>query len=98
MSVKKSKITGPAAVSDVASAIRDVATSMTVGDANDAPTTPQRRMSAIRAIEKDNNLSASKRVKAMRLFRRDIAAAEAYLASENTDLRTQFILAELEDF
>jgi hypothetical protein len=95
---KKIRITGPAAVSDVASALREMASSFNSNDAdNGGPSTPQRRSMAIRAIEKDQELNNNERIKAMRLFKRDIAAADLYLAINDSSVRAEVIRLEIED-
>jgi hypothetical protein len=65
---------------------------------NGGPSTPQRRSMAIRAIEKDEELNGEERIKAMRLFKRDIAAADSYLAINDSAVRAEFIRLEIEDF
>ena len=65
---------------------------------NGGPSTPQRRSMAIRAIEKDEELNGEERIKAMRLFKRDIAAADSYLAINDSTVRAEFIRLEIEDF
>jgi hypothetical protein len=98
---KKGRVTGPAAVSDVATAIREMASSFT-GNHDDAnygdPSTPQRRSKAIRTIENDEELNGKERIKAMRLFKRDIAAADLYLAINDPAVRAEVIRLEIEDF
>src|ERR1700683_5150743 len=74
---KKSRPSGPAAVLDVASALREMASSFVDTDNGDL-STPQRRLMAIRAVEKDQELNSGERIKAMCLFKRDIAAADSY--------------------
>jgi hypothetical protein len=94
---KKSRISGPAAVSDVTSALHKMASSFNDGD-NGGPSTPQRRSMAIRAIEKDQELNGEERIKAMRLFKRDIAATDMYLAINYSAVRAEVIRLEIEDF
>ena len=93
---KKSCPSGPAAVSDVAGALREVAESFN-NSANGGLTTPQHRTSAIRAVAKDWELNASERIKAICLFKRDIAAADTYLAIDESDIRAEFICLEIEE-
>lgn len=64
---------------------------------NGAPSTPQRRSMAIRTIEKDQELNGVERIKAMRLFKRDIAAADMYLAISDSAIRAEVIRLEIED-
>jgi hypothetical protein len=100
---KKGRISGPAAVSDVATALREMVSSFN-GNNDDAdhhagdPSTPQRRSKAIRTIEKDQELNGNERIKAMRLFKRDIAAADLYLAINDPAVRAEVIRLEIEDF
>lgn len=91
-SAKKSRISGPAAVSDVASALRKMASSFNDVDNGD-PSTPQCRSMAIRAVKKDQE-----RIKAMSLFKRDIAAADLYLAIGDSSVCAEFIRLAIEDF
>ena len=93
---KKSRPSGPAAVSDVASALHEVAESFN-NSANGGLTTPQHRTSAIRAVAKDWELNASECIKAIRLFKCDIAATDAYLAIDESDIRAEFIRLEIEE-
>lgn len=96
---KKTRITGPAAVSDVASAIQAIASSFNDTDRdNGAPSTPQRRSEAIRAIEKDQELNGDERIKGMRLFKCDIAAADMYMAISDSAVRAEVIRLEIENF
>ena len=68
-----------------------------VGDTgNGDPSTPQRRSMAIRAVEKDQELSVEERIKVMRLFKRDIAAADSYLAISDSTVRAEFIRLEID--
>lgn len=60
-----------------------------------APETPQRRTAAIKLAVCDENLTRQERIQVFSLFRRDIAAADAYLAIDDEELRTEFIRAEL---
>jgi hypothetical protein len=64
---------------------------------NGVLSTPQRRSKAIRTIEKDQELNGAERIKAMRLFKRDIAAADMYLAINDSAVRAEVIRLEIED-
>ena len=64
---------------------------------NDVMSTPQRRSKAIRTVEKDQELKGDERIKAMRLFKRDIAAADMYLAINDPSVRAEVIRLEIED-
>lgn len=94
----RTKATGVSAVSDVADAICSVSAQFSIADAADSNllSTPQRLTVAIRAVTTDNDLTRTERIQVMCLFRRDIAAADAYLAIEDVDLRTEFIRAEID--
>lgn len=63
----------------------------------DGPKTPERRTKAIRTVGKDWELNATERIKAIRLFKRDIAAADAYLAIDESDVRAEFIRLKIVD-
>jgi hypothetical protein len=93
---RQSRHPGPSAVLDVASALREVAESFS-SSVGDGPTTPERRTNAIRAVAKDRELDARERIGAIRLFKRDIAAADAYLAIDEPDVHAEFIRLEIED-
>lgn len=96
-SVKKSHISGPAAISDVTSALHEMASSFNdVG--NGDLSTPQCRSTAIRAVEKDQELNGEEHIKAMHLFKCDIAAADSYLAINDFTVHAEFICLEIEDF
>jgi hypothetical protein len=97
---RKTKLTGPAAVSEVADALRFVATHLATNDAASSaePSTPQRRTATIRAVTKDANLTRSEQIKLMGLFVKDIAAADSYLAIDDAELRTEFIREQLTTF
>jgi hypothetical protein len=89
---RTSRVTGVGAVSNVADALRDVTaqfnadSSATSGSAN---CTPQCRTAAIRAAATDQ------RLKILHLFCDNIAAADSYLAIDDAELRTDFILGAL---
>ena len=91
---KRGRVSGPEAVSDVAAALRDVASSFTNTD--EAQTTPKRLTSAIRMVEHDDDLSQYERVQVMRLFRKEMAVADSYLAIEDKETRTMFIRFEMD--
>jgi hypothetical protein len=93
---RTSKATGAGAVSDVADALRDVAAQFNADSGGtSAKGTPQRRTAAIRAAATDLNLTRDQRLKVLHLFRDDIAVADAYLAIDDAELRTEFILGAL---
>ncbi|KAJ8594106.1 hypothetical protein M405DRAFT_730329 [Rhizopogon salebrosus TDB-379] len=90
---RKAKVTGPAAVVEVADALRFAATHLTTSEAinNAPPSTPQRRTTAIRAVTTDAYLTRPEQVQLMSLFVTNIAAADSYLAIDDAELRTEFI-------
>jgi len=94
---RKTKITGPAAVADVADALRFVASHLASSDEanNGPPSTPQRRTTAIRAVTTDKNLTHPEQLQLMGLFVSNIAAADSYLAIDDVELRTEFIRQQL---
>jgi hypothetical protein len=96
-STKKSHISGLATVSDVASALHKMASSFNDVDNGD-PSTPQRWLMAICAVEKDQELNGEERIKAMHLFKRDIAATDSYLAISDSTVCAEIIHLEIEDF
>jgi hypothetical protein len=53
---------------------------------------------AIQAVEKDQELDGEEHIKAMRLFKRNIAAADSYLAINDPTTLAEFIRLEIEDF
>lgn len=95
---RTSRVTGAGAVSDVADVLRHVAAQFNAdsgGTSTSSKGTPQRRTDAIRAAATDLNLSRDQRLKVLHLFRDDITAADAYLAIDDAELRTEFILGAL---
>ena len=91
---KRSRLTGPVAVQQVADAISSVACSFETADFG----TPQRRTRAIKAVTSDLSLTKAEQIKAMRLFRKDIASADTYLAIDEPELRTAYLKDELAEF
>jgi hypothetical protein len=65
---------------------------------NGDPSTPQHRSMAIHAVKKDQELNGEERIKAMHLFKCDIAAADLYLAIGDSTVCAEFIRLEIEDF
>ena len=93
---RKTKLTGPAAVTGVADALHYVAMEFSTGNsASSAPATPQHRTAAICAVTTDKNLTRDEQVKLMALFITNIAAADSYLAIDDVELRTEFIHHQL---
>src|ERR1700728_3256532 len=70
---KKSCPSGPVAVLDVASALCEMASSFIDMDNGD-PSTPQHWSMAIQAVEKDQELNGGEHIKAMHLFKCNIAS------------------------
>ena len=77
---RKTKLTGLAAVSEVADALHFVATHLTTNDAASSaePSTPQHCTTAIRAVTTDTNLTCAEQIKLMGLFVKGIATADSY--------------------
>jgi len=96
----KTKLTGPAAISEVADALHFVAMHLTTNDAASSaePSTPQCCTTAIRAVTTDTNLTCAEQIKLMGLFVKDIAAADSYLAIDDVELHTEFIHEQLTTF
>ncbi|KAL5480230.1 hypothetical protein ACEPAI_1500 [Sanghuangporus weigelae] len=91
---KNSLPTGPAAISDMADAIRQLGTSVD-------PQTPKRLTEAIRHAHRDNSLTAPERAKLMKLFTDKMAVADAYLAFDEDDeemkeSRKDFVLISID--
>jgi tellurite resistance protein len=84
-------------VQGVADVLSSIASSLSVSDNQDS-STPQRRTRAIKMVSVDESLSKEECVKAMRLFRKDIASADTYLAIDEKGLWTAYIHDELADF
>jgi len=99
VSAKKSCTSGPVAVSDITSALCEIAKSFaTLEQPHDsALSTPQHHTSAIQVVGKDSELDGIEHIKAMHLFKRDIAAADSYLAIEDPIICAEFICLEVED-
>jgi hypothetical protein len=90
------KVTGAGAVADVADTLRDVAAQFNLDSGGtSAQATPQRRTAAIRVAATDLNLTRDQQLQVLHLFRDNIAAADAYLAIDDAELRTEFILGAL---
>ena len=90
------KVTGAGAVADVAEALCDVAAQFNLDSGGtSAQATPQWRTAAIRAAATDLNLTRDQRLQVLHLFRDNIADADAYLAIDDAELRTEFILGAL---
>ena len=90
------KVTSAGAVVEVADALRDVAAQFNLeSGGTSAQAIPQRRTAAIRAAATDLNLTRDQRLQVLHLFRDNIAAADAYLAIDDAELCTEFILGAL---
>jgi hypothetical protein len=103
MEPKHSCLTGPVAVQHVADALSSVASSLQVSpmvSSNDYCDlgTPQRRTRAIRAVTSDLLLTKAEQIKAMRLFKKDIASADTYLAIDDLELCASYLKDELAEF
>ena len=88
-SKRRGRISGAVAVADVAEAIKDLAS--TFSASSGAQTTPERRVKAIRAAEKDKDMTATQKISLISLFQSDISYADAYMAFEDMELRTAYI-------
>lgn len=95
-STKRVRITGPVAVNNVADAMSQVAS--TFGTAATEIATPTRRARAVKTLTADKTLSPAVRLKALRLFTKDIAVCDSYLAIEDRDVRNDFLVDVLESF
>jgi hypothetical protein len=87
------KVTGPGAVADVADALCDVAAQLNADSEGTLDQkTPQRRTTAIGVAANDHDLTHAQQLQVLHLFCTDMAAADAYLAIEDAELQTEFIL------
>jgi hypothetical protein len=91
-----SKVTGAGAVADVADALRDMAAQFNADSSGtSAQATPQQRTAAIHAAATDLNLTRDQQLQVLHLFCDNIAATDAYLAIEDAEPHTNFILGAL---
>ncbi|KAK6977451.1 hypothetical protein R3P38DRAFT_3237198 [Favolaschia claudopus] len=79
------------AASEIATALRDVGQSLTT------ISSPEARSRAIRVMEEDNDFSDGEEPYVMRLFAKDSAVAQTYIASSKKSNRTNFIRSILEN-
>ncbi|KAJ7703618.1 hypothetical protein B0H17DRAFT_1127233 [Mycena rosella] len=79
------------AASEIAIALRDVASSLNVVGS------PEVRQRAIKMMEEDDEFSDGEEVNVMRLFSRDTAIAQTYIGSSKRTTRTAFICSILDD-
>ncbi|KAF8194056.1 hypothetical protein K438DRAFT_829655 [Mycena galopus ATCC 62051] len=79
------------AASEIATALQGVAQSLNVVGS------PQVRDRAIKMMEEDEDFSESEEPLVMRLFTRDIAIAQTYIAATKKSRRTAFIRSLLEE-
>ena len=93
---KRGKLTGPVAVGSVADAVRAVADSISGNDG--LSNTPERRTRAVKVIQDDASLSVPEHISGIRLFTKNIAVADSYLALTNTEMRTEFVRSEINQF
>jgi len=83
-------------VADVADALHDVAVQLNADSAGTSDQkTPQRRTAAICVAANDHDLTRAQQLQVLHLFCADMAAADAYLAIEDAELRTEFILGAI---
>ena len=85
----KGRISGPTAIADVASAMRELASSFV--SSSSTPSTPERRVKAIWVAEKDDELDDSEKLRLIILFQKDISYADTYLSFDKKTLRTAFV-------
>jgi hypothetical protein len=86
---------GTDAMFSVAGAISSLAESFTEDPS--ILTSPQRRKAAIQLLDEDDDLSENEQVQAIRLFSRQTAIADSYLAIKKKTTRTLYIQSELLD-
>ena len=86
---RKGRISGPNAVADVASAMRELASSFV--SSSSTPSTPERRVKAIWTAERDEELDDSEKLRLIILFQKDISYADTYLAFDQKTLHTAFV-------
>ena len=60
-----------------------------------AQATSQQRTAAAQAVQMDSNLTCIQQLQVLSFFHKDIAAADTYLAIDETKLCTDFILGAL---
>lgn len=84
----------------IALAMRSVASAMAIPEtagAGELLASPQRRTAAVCALEAEGDLSVRDQVNLIRLFQRNTAVADSYLAIKNKATRDAFIRSELDD-
>lgn len=91
----KGRISGPGAVADVASVMRELASSFTTSAIG--PGTPEHCAKAICLAEKDEDLTISQKVNLICMFQKDISMADSYMAITNKELCTAFVQKTIED-
>ncbi|GLB45524.1 putative myb/SANT-like DNA-binding domain containing protein [Lyophyllum shimeji] len=102
---KRRGLSGPAAVSDVASALREMATSFaapetethTSASAHAMTSTPARRKRAVELLTEDGDLSPRSTGKALRLFRENKGIVDTFQVIPTKELRTIYLEEELEE-
>lgn len=82
------------AITGMASSIAQLASAV-AGET--AVPSPQRKRSAIHAIEDDGDLSEDEQIQVFKIIRRDTAFADTLLAIRKKESRTRFIKSELYD-
>ncbi|EGO02801.1 hypothetical protein SERLA73DRAFT_158569 [Serpula lacrymans var. lacrymans S7.3] len=82
----RTKVTGPSAILGIADALSAVTSSLSRPDPSisqligDVPSTPKRRIAAIKAVCVDDALATAEHTQAIALFTKNIAIADAYSA------------------
>ncbi|EGN99298.1 hypothetical protein SERLA73DRAFT_160741 [Serpula lacrymans var. lacrymans S7.3] len=98
----RTKVTGPSAILVIADALSAVASSLSRPDPSisqiigDVPSTPKRRIAAIKAVCVDDALATAERTQAIALFTKNIAIADAYSAISDDVLRSNYICLEID--
>ena len=89
----KGRISGPTAVADVASAMRELASSFV--SSSSTPSTPEHLVKAIWVAEKDDELDDSEKLRLIILFQKDISYADTYLAFDKKTLHMAFVCSAI---
>ena len=93
----RQKITAPAAISDVASSVCDLATAFVASGSSGDQTSPQHHAAAVKLIEEDDELSEYEQPKIFKVLHKDVAVADFVLAIKDKGKRTRYIQSELDD-
>lgn len=91
---KKTHLSGPAAVSEVAGAIRgltDTLMSDNLSTQPPPPNTPMRRTSAVKMAVADDSLTNEEKACLLKLFSDNISMADTYVACSDKEVRTLLV-------